>query len=174
MATNMEVVASSLKLAQKEGYDNFKADIKSINTGSHIYVICGIYSIGRGVVISVTKYKPYNQLVDRLIIDRFSNYGLEYDNSIIGSLPDSVVKAIRQFVNIYNKTSDFCNEQDKYFEIIFTNGIGSYSELLTAKSKPSINSLLKKYKQFMDKNSFTEIIINEISKAQYDAWKSRE
>lgn len=175
MATNMEKAASSLRLAQKEGYNNFKADIKSINTGSHIYAICGLYSIERGITISVTKYKPNNRLVGTLLIDRFSNYGIEYDNTIIGSLPDSVVKEIRQFINIYNNTQDIYNTTDRYFELVFVDGIGSFSKLIKAKSKPTKEDLLRKYKSFMIKYEFYDIsMINEISKAQYDKWKAHE
>ena len=103
MATNIEVAARSLKLAQREGYNEFKTMIKSINTGRYIYTVYGIYTVERGIIISVTKYRPNNQLIGHVIIDRFSNQGLEYDNSLIGSLPDSVSKAIREFAIVYNR-----------------------------------------------------------------------
>ena len=47
MATNMEVAARGLKIAQKERYDDFKVDIKTINTGSHLYVVRGLYHQSR-------------------------------------------------------------------------------------------------------------------------------
>ena len=102
MATKMELAAQSLKLAQKEGYKDFRTTIKSINTGSHVYTIYGIYSVGRDIMLSVTKYKTNNQLVGRLIIDKIHDYDLEYNKAVIGTLPDSVVKTIKQFIIIYN------------------------------------------------------------------------
>ena len=86
MATNMEVAARELKIAQKERYNDFKVDIKTINTGSYLYVVRGLYTIENGVSIEVTKYRVNNQLVGRLVIDRYSNYGIEYDRTVIGTL----------------------------------------------------------------------------------------
>ena len=173
MATNMEVAARGLKIAQKERYDDFKVDIKTINTGSHLYVVRGLYTIEKGVLIEVTKYRVNNQLVGRLVIDRYSNYGIEYDRTVIGTLPESVVKVIKQFINIYNKV-DYDIEDDRYFEICFIDEWGMYSELIKAKKKPTKESLLKKYKRLMEKYGFREIKeINEISKEQYYRWKAR-
>ena len=173
MATNMEVAARGLKIAQKERYDDFKVDIKTINTGSHLYVVRGLYTIEKGVLIEVTKYRVNNQLVGRLVIDRYSNYGIEYDRIVIGTLPESVVKVIKQFINIYNKV-DYDIEDDRYFEICFIDEWGMYSELIKAKKKPTKESLLKKYKRLMEKYGFREIKeINEISKEQYYRWKAR-
>lgn len=173
MATNMEVAARGLKIAQKERYNDFKVDIKTINTGSYLYVVRGLYTIENGVSIEVTKYRVNNQLVGRLVIDRYSNYGIEYDRTVIGTLPESVVKVIKQFINIYNKV-DYDIEDDRYFEICFIDEWGMYSELIKAKKKPTKESLLKKYKGFMEKYGFREIKeINEISKEQYYRWKVR-
>lgn len=103
MATNMEVAARSLKLAQKEGYDDFRAEIKSINTGRYIYYIIGVNVVGKGIVILVEKRRTNGLAIGNVVIEKFSPYGLEYNNKIMGSLPDSVVKAIKQFASIYNK-----------------------------------------------------------------------
>ena len=173
MATNMEVAARGLKVAQKERYDDFKVDIKTINTGSYLYVVRGLYTIEKGVSIEVTKYRVNNQLVGRLVIDRYSNYEIEYDRTVIGTLPESVVKLIRQFINIYNNV-DYNIEDYRYFEICFIDEMGMYSELIKAKKKPTKESLLKKYKGLMEKYGFREIKeINEISKEQYYRWKAR-
>lgn len=155
MATNMEVAARGLKVAQKERYDDFKVDIKTINTGSYLYVVRGLYTIENGVSIEVTKYRVNNQLVgrlviDRLVIDRYSNYVIEYDRTVIGTIPESVVKVIKQFINIYNKVEDYCIPDERYFEICFLDEMGIFSELVKAKEKPTKASSLKKYKGFME------------------------
>lgn len=43
MISNMESSIRALKLAQKEGYNDFKVKIKTINTGSYVYTIYGEY-----------------------------------------------------------------------------------------------------------------------------------
>lgn len=173
MVINMELAANELKLAQREGYNDFKVSIKTINTGSYLYAITGVYNIKKRVLIEVTKYRANKQLIGILIIDRYSNYGIEYDRTVIGTLPESVVKAIKQFINIYNKADGYTITEDRYFEIVFVDEMGAFSKFIKSKEKPTKDSLLKKYNSFMKKHDFKDIRqINEIGEEQYYHWKA--
>lgn len=99
--TNMESNAKTIALAIKEEYET-SVQIKKINTGSYIYYISAVYCPIYGLRFEINKTTISGQKIgNTLIITRFSNYGMEYDNTIIGSIPDSASKAIRLFLNIF-------------------------------------------------------------------------
>lgn len=98
--TNMVSNARTIALAIKEEYET-SVQIKKINTGSYIYYINAVYCPIYGLRFEVNKTTKTNQkLGDTLNITRFSIHGIEYDNTVIGTIPDSVLKAIRSFLNI--------------------------------------------------------------------------
>lgn len=101
--TNMESSARTIALAFKDEQES-SAQVKRINTGSYIYTIMAIYCPIYGLRFEVNKRDKHGKIMgDNLIITRFSQYGMDYDNTVIGSLPDSVVKAIRMFLIILNR-----------------------------------------------------------------------
>lgn len=98
--TNLESSARTIALAIKEEYET-SVQVKKINTGSYIYYINAVYCPIYGLRFEVNKTTKNGQkLGDTLNITRFSIHGIEYDNTIIGSIPDSATKAIRLFLNI--------------------------------------------------------------------------
>lgn len=102
--TNMQSSVRTIALAIREEQES-SAQVKRINTGSYIYTIMAIYCPIYGLRFEVNKRDKHGKIMgDNLIITRFSTHGMDYDNTVIGSLPDSVVKAIRMFlVMLYRK-----------------------------------------------------------------------
>ena len=101
--TNMESSVRTIALAIREEQES-SAQVKRINTGSYIYTIMAIYCPIYGLIFEVNKRDKHGKIMgDNLIITRFSTYGIDYDNTVIGSLPDSVVKAIRMFLVMLNR-----------------------------------------------------------------------
>lgn len=101
--TNMESNARTIVLAIRNEYE-MSVQIKKINTGRYIYYVDAVYSPVYGLRFDVNKTTINNQKIgNTLSITKFSIYGIEYDNSIIGSIPDSVSKAIKSFLSIFNK-----------------------------------------------------------------------
>ena len=79
--------------------------LRRVNTGSNVYTIRISYNPLVGLTYEVEKHKSNKMYVGIVTIDRVSEYGCEYNNTIIGSLPDSVVKLIRKsFRDIIIKT----------------------------------------------------------------------
>ena len=65
------------------------------DTGSNKYTICVENRPDQTLHYSITKVSKHGQLIGTIEIDRVSEYGLEYNNTL-SSLPDSVVKYIRE------------------------------------------------------------------------------
>lgn len=101
--TNIESSVKTIVLAIKGEYED-SVLIKKINTGSYIYYVNAVYCPIYGLRFDVNKTTKNNQKIgDTLSITKFSIYGIEYDNTVIGSIPDSVSKAIKLFLNILNR-----------------------------------------------------------------------
>lgn len=101
--TNIERNVKTIVLAIKGEYED-SVLIKKINTGSYIYYVNAVYCPIYGLRFDVNKTTKNNQKIgDTLSITKFSIYGIEYDNTVIGSIPDSVSKAIKLFLNIFNR-----------------------------------------------------------------------
>ena len=93
--TNFESNILTLKMCiDNNGSGN--VHLKTINTGSHKYYTTVIYENGN-LNYFVDKSRSNGQHLGRVGIDRISIHGIEYNNRIIGSLPDSVVKEIMKF-----------------------------------------------------------------------------
>lgn len=73
------------------------------DTGSNKYTVCIENLPNNTLQYSVIKHNKAGKLIGRLVIDRVNIYGLEYNNSIIGSLPLSIIRYIRAHYTI------FCN-----------------------------------------------------------------
>ena len=102
-STSIEYGARIIAIAIKDEYDA-SVQIKKINTGSYIYTINAIYGAIYGLRFEVDKTKRNGQKVgNTLNITRYSIYGIEYDNTIIGSIPDSLSKTIVQFLRVLNE-----------------------------------------------------------------------
>lgn len=101
--TNIERNVKTIVLAIKGEYED-SVLIKKINTGSYIYYVNAVYCPIYGLRFDVNKTTKNNQKIgDTLSITKFSIYGIEYNNTVIGSIPDSVSKAIKLFLNIFNR-----------------------------------------------------------------------
>ena len=100
--TNFESNVETVKKALKENY-NCPVQIKKYNTGSYIYVVQAICNGGSLKTFRVTKYKVNSQCIGYVDIDRISYYGVEYDNSKIGGIPDSLIGFIRKFYLAVNR-----------------------------------------------------------------------
>ena len=70
--------------------------VKRINTGSYIYNIIG-YFVNGEIGYKIHKTRVNGQYIGKVGIDRISIHGMEYNKSVIGSLPDSVVIEIMRF-----------------------------------------------------------------------------
>lgn len=101
--TTIESSVKTIVFAIKGEYED-SVLIKKINTGSYIYYVNAVYCPIYGLRFDVNKTTKNNQKIgDTLSITKFSIYGIEYDNTVIGSIPDSVSKAIKLFLNIFNR-----------------------------------------------------------------------
>lgn len=100
--SNIQKSVNLIKSAIKEGKDHFSTILKVINTGSNKYQVWAVYDNIDGVCFRIEKHKSNGQGVGILYINRYSYYGCEYDNTVIGSLPDSVIKEILSFVKAFN------------------------------------------------------------------------
>lgn len=101
--TTIESSVKTIVFAIKGEYED-SVLIKKINTGSYIYYVNAVYCPIYGLRFDVNKTTKNNQKIgDTLSITKFSIYGIEYDNTVIGSIPDFVSKAIKLFLNIFNR-----------------------------------------------------------------------
>lgn len=101
-ASNIQKSVNLIKRAIKEGKDHFSTVLRVVNTGSNKYQVCAAYDNIDGIFFRIEKCKSNGQFVGILYINRYSYYGCEYDNTVIGQLPDSVVKEILSFVKAFN------------------------------------------------------------------------
>lgn len=167
--TNWENNLKAMEIAMREGYDNFAVTVKEINTGSNIYLVQAIFCCTFGLRYEVYKTAKTGKKLGHVVITRFSTQGCEYDKREIGNIPDSVTRAIIEFTKGISGISN----SDRYFEAVFRNEIGSYSELIKSSTEITKEQVNKKYTKLVNMFGPVDEII-EISKEQYNKWKRRK
>lgn len=102
MNSGEKVAIRTLALFMREG-SHTRQTLIIKNTGSNKYTICVENLPNNTLQYSVIKNNKSGKFIGTLVIDRVSEYGIEYNNSIIGSIPDSIVKYIREHYITFNR-----------------------------------------------------------------------
>lgn len=160
-----------MNTAMREWYDNFAVTVNKVNTGSNVYETQAIFCYTYDLRYEVYKTDRNGRNIGRAVITRFSTTGCEYDKREIGILPDSVTKAIIEFTKGLSGISSGSNSE-RYFEAIFRNEIGCYSELIKLSTGITKEQVNKKYTKLVSMFGPVDEII-EISKEQYNKCKRR-
>lgn len=78
----------------------------TVDTGRYKYVMKAYYEYKIGMYMSVTKISDStSKEIGTVMITKYSQYGFEYDGTVIGTIPKSVSKRVKQFILDVNNIS---------------------------------------------------------------------